>query len=147
MTAPELKPCPFCGGEASHNDGGNSVYGRYWWVVGCKNCDVTFADKEVWSKTDHGMLDPAYPPKHCFTAWNTRAEVDALVAGAQCLRDAQRAYMADRGNNDLGRLVGIRAEELDAVLAALTPTDARAALRDREEAAVRRALEEAQKDG
>lgn len=72
-----------------------------------------------------------------------RPEVDALVAAAQCLRDAQRAYMANRGNNDLGRQVGIRAEELDAALAAFTPTDSRAALRAHTEAAVKRALEAA----
>ena len=70
--APDLLPCPFCGGEATHNDGGNSTYGRLWWCVGCENCDVWFADEEVWSKTKHGMLDPAYPPKHCFKVWNTR---------------------------------------------------------------------------
>lgn len=104
---PELKPCPFCGGEASHNDGGNSVYGRYWWVVGCKNCDVTFADQEVWSKTDPGMLDPAYPPKHCFIAWNTRAEkVDALVAA----KDAEIAKMQKLINDLAGYIEYLRAE-------------------------------------
>ena len=69
----DLLPCPFCGGEAAHNEGGGSVFGRMWWTVGCKTCDIWFSDPEVWSKTDHGMLDPAYPPKHCFTAWNRRA--------------------------------------------------------------------------
>ena len=72
IEAPDILPCPFCGGEATHNDGGNSAYGRLWWCVGCENCDVWFADEEVWSKTEHGMLDPAYPPKHCFKVWNTR---------------------------------------------------------------------------
>lgn len=71
--AEALAHCPFCGGEASHNGGGGSVFGRMWWTVGCKTCDIWFSDPEVWSKTDHGMLDPAYPPKHCFTAWNRRA--------------------------------------------------------------------------
>jgi len=91
MTAPELKPCPFCGGEASHNGGGGSVFGRFWWTVGCKACDVWFADPEVWSNTGHGMLNPAYPPKHCFAAWNTRApdaDLTARLAAAEAERDA-----------------------------------------------------------
>lgn len=70
----ELKPCPFCGGEARHNDGGNSVYGRLWWSVWCSSCDIEMNDREVWSKTDHGMLDPGYPPKECLNRWNRRAE-------------------------------------------------------------------------
>ena len=73
MMEHELKPCPFCGGEAKTNEGGNSVYGRFWWRVGCPDCDVIFYDKERWSQTDPGMLDPAYPPKHCFDDWNRRA--------------------------------------------------------------------------
>ena len=55
--AEALLPCPFCGGEASHNEGGESVFGRMWWTVGCKTCYIWFSDPEVWSKTDHGMLD------------------------------------------------------------------------------------------
>lgn len=70
---PEIKPCPFCGGEAHHNDGGNSVYGRFWWAVWCDACQFEMRDQEVWSKTDPGMLDPSYPPGHCITAWNRRA--------------------------------------------------------------------------
>lgn len=69
----DLKHCPFCGGAASHNGGGGSVFGRFWWTVGCKTCDIWISDQEVWSQTAHGILDPAYPAKHCFTLWNNRA--------------------------------------------------------------------------
>jgi len=86
----DLKPCPFCGSEASHNDGGGSVFGRFWWTVGCKTCDVWLSDKEVWSQTDHGMLDPAYPPKHCFAAWNTRA-LPAVQPGKEVMPDVPDA--------------------------------------------------------
>ncbi len=77
----KLLPCPFCGGEASHNCGGGSVFGRMWWAVGCKSCGIWFADQEVWDKAKPGMLDPAYPPKHCFSAWNTRAAIAEATKG------------------------------------------------------------------
>ena len=83
MTAPELLPCPFCGGEASHNGGGGSRYGRFWWIVGCKTCDIWVSDPEIWDKKNPGMLDPAYPAKWCLAAWNRRTpspEVAALIA-------------------------------------------------------------------
>lgn len=103
MTALELKPCPFCGGTVHTNDGGNSVYGPFWWKVGCPDCGVIFADQKMWDKSRPGMLDPSYPPKHCFAAWNTRAapslsaamelpEVKALVEAA---RDALSFLMHD----------------------------------------------------
>lgn len=41
---------------------------------------------------------------------------EALLQAAKNLRSAQRAYMADRGNEELGRLVGDRARELDAII-------------------------------
>jgi hypothetical protein len=68
-----LLPCPFCGGDASHNDGGNSVFGRFWWTVGCKLCGIWLSAQEVWSQTDHGKVEIASRRKRCFAAWNTRA--------------------------------------------------------------------------
>jgi hypothetical protein len=96
--AEALKPCPFCGGEAHHNDGGGSVYGRFWWRVGCPDCGVSFADEERWDAERPGMLDPAYPPKHCFAAWNRRApdEKDAEIARLrEALDRSQRFEAAD----------------------------------------------------
>ena len=79
---PELKPCPFCGGKAKHNNGGNSTFGRFWWAVWCDTCQVEMRDLEVWDQSPErlGMLHPDYPPKECFTRWNTRAEIAAMVA-------------------------------------------------------------------
>jgi hypothetical protein len=76
MTAPELKPCPFCGGEAQ-SDGENSTYGRSWWTVWCNACEVELRDREVWDKARPGMLDPAYPAGECLDRWNTRAALPA----------------------------------------------------------------------
>jgi hypothetical protein len=42
--------------------------------------------------------------------------VEALLAAAKNLRAAQRAYMSDRGNEQLGRAVGDRARELDELI-------------------------------
>lgn len=75
----ELKPCPFCGGEAKHNEGGNSVYGRFWWSVGCSSCGVVMHDREVWKKDGSCILDENYPPKECMNRWNTRAEQKGSV--------------------------------------------------------------------
>lgn len=71
MKTPELKPCPFCGGPAETNDGGDSVYGRFWWAVGCSSCDVVFCDREKWDGNGHLTL----PPQECFERWNRRAPV------------------------------------------------------------------------
>ena len=43
-------------------------------------------------------------------------ELERLRKAANALRDAQIAYMADRGNDELGKVVGQRAQELDEVL-------------------------------
>jgi hypothetical protein len=68
----ELKKCPFCGGEAKHNDGGNSVFGRFWWAVWCEECQIEMRDREVWDSSRAGYLHPDYPPQECFTRWNRR---------------------------------------------------------------------------
>ena len=99
MTAPELLPCPFCGGEASHNGGGGSCFGRFWWIVGCKTCDIWVSDPEIWDKKNPGMLDPAYPAKWCIAAWNRRTpspEVAALIAEARREERERCAQECDR---------------------------------------------------
>lgn len=68
----ELKPCPFCGGEAKHNDGGNSTYGRFWWAVWCDECQIEVRDREVWKREEDRTI-LALPPKECFERWNRRA--------------------------------------------------------------------------
>jgi hypothetical protein len=93
MTAPELKPCPFCGGEA--HDGHRDAYSidSSFNFIGCKNClcmieydDPSWdARNQCWNKSS---LNDA------ITAWNTRAqpshdaalalpEIAALVEAAQ----------------------------------------------------------------
>ena len=60
----ELKPCPFCGGEATyHTDNGptGEVYG--W--VGCNECDAMSCHIDVRSMQSEET--------HPIDAWNTRA--------------------------------------------------------------------------
>ena len=52
-------------------------------------------------------------------AEKAEAEVARLRTAAENLRAAQRAYMADRGNERLGKAVGIAAIALDEALASL----------------------------
>lgn len=66
----ELKPCPFCGGEAK-------VYGANWFWAYCRNCKFS-------SRT-------FITPKEAVEAWNRRAIVhckDCLFHGECMTEDA-----------------------------------------------------------
>lgn len=69
---PEMAPCPHCGGPASlterHGEG-YSVYGRFWYSVGCEACDIWMDDREEWDKDFRLTL----PPLECVERWNARA--------------------------------------------------------------------------
>jgi hypothetical protein len=73
MSTIELLPCPFCGSPATHNDGGNSVFGRLWWAVCCRECKIVMSDQERWDPDNPGYLHPDFPPQECFARWNRRA--------------------------------------------------------------------------
>lgn len=61
--ADELKPCPFCGGEADeHRDPGPT--GELYVWVGCNNCDATSAC------VDERSMQPE--ESDAVTLWNTR---------------------------------------------------------------------------
>lgn len=55
--APELKPCPFCGGKANIEQYGNR---RMSTIVSCGDCGATLENGEEWG---HGR------------SWNTRADL------------------------------------------------------------------------
>lgn len=58
----ELKPCPFCGGEAIVN----RHYNRFseWWIVSCPNCHITQAGNGYEFSFE------------AIEAWNRRADDD-----------------------------------------------------------------------
>lgn len=60
-----LKPCPFCGGEARTGYGLND-YNR--WGVGCKSCSAT-VEVEEWN----GVEDTE---ENAIVAWNKRTEME-----------------------------------------------------------------------
>lgn len=80
-------PCPFCGGEAKHSDGGNSVYGRLWHVVWCDECQVEMRDREVW-KNDGDRTILALPERECVERWNRRAPDASQAAEIERMREA-----------------------------------------------------------
>jgi len=64
----EAKQCPFCGGNPVVECSG-SVYGRFWYSVGCNTCDVWMRDRERW-EDDKLTL----PEGECINRWNKRRE-------------------------------------------------------------------------
>ena len=57
----ELKPCPFCGGEAEEKSQTASLFNtRNVWYIRCKSC--------------HSTGEPKWHPKQAIEAWNRRAE-------------------------------------------------------------------------
>ena len=82
----ELKPCPFCGGEAEfHTDKGFT--GELYGWVGCGQCDATSCQIDVRS------MQPE--ETHPIAAWNTRHTIETQAAEIEELR-AQLKTVLDR---------------------------------------------------
>ena len=74
---PELKPCPFCGGEFTDNDWSQT---GGWWLLYCKKC---------------GVLQQGQTREAVTKAWNTRA-ADATVAELrEAIREVKLAFGCD----------------------------------------------------
>lgn len=103
MDSPELKPCPFCGGEARSRD-----FGRGQVSVGCLNMDCGASS----------ML--SLSGEEAITAWNTRAGcqqeramlVEALTNAAVQLRRVQM-FPEDEPSDSTAALIKL----IDAALA------------------------------
>lgn len=76
----ELKPCPFCGGEASIEYENYDFDGGNWWLIReadvvCRECGLVFHVENESREYQHG--------EHCLDfiieAWNTRAERTCVV--------------------------------------------------------------------
>lgn len=98
MTAPELKPCPFCGGEAHKIPDPNHSTG---WDVGCFNgsCPI---EPHVW----------AVHMETAETQWNTRTDLSRdLEQARQDIADLRQAVRYANDHADQAK------SERDAALA------------------------------
>lgn len=88
----ELKPCPFCGGEADCSNSRFIQYGRKKWAVECPCCGVVshFFDTEeeaiaAWNRRTDNI--DAVPAKHGWweevKEWDFKAR-DYFIAGYTC---------------------------------------------------------------
>ena len=78
MNSPNLKPCPFCGGEADIAKGTDRL--GYWWVKAyCRVCRAGISDsynpKRDWIYQEDAM-------QSVVAAWNRRSEAGKEDANA-----------------------------------------------------------------
>jgi uncharacterized Zn finger protein len=83
--APELLPCPFCGGEAEHSVGRHAD-GKPWHYVECVDCGATGPNSPY---ADHNIAVIQFRAEE----WNARSNdlVQAAVAAAERERNAKAA--------------------------------------------------------
>ena len=81
----ELKPCPFCGGEAEKEWGIPSIF----WIK-CTGCGV--------EGSQHGSLEEA------IKAWNTRKPIDKVVEQLEAIQNFEmrtgKCYCPDANEED-----------------------------------------------
>lgn len=71
----ELKPCPFCGGEAEMYPEVDRIMGKFWYIR-CKKCysrvsGIYESGKELEPQEEHAAITRAW--EKAIEAWNGRA--------------------------------------------------------------------------
>lgn len=121
MTAPELKPCPFCGGKAEVWTTAAYSADSAEHVIGCKACEVYMPFANVFSSR---TPDAVY-----IAAWNTRAT--PLSAALAVPDDADLRKRLTRAIADPGAKEGYKGDrsltqwQVDAVIRALRAVEGR----------------------
>lgn len=88
-TTRTLKPCPFCGGEATvYYAPGNDIAGIPCFGVACDNC------KTMIGTVKDGATDFYRTPQEAVEAWNTRLPMDRIV---EQLEEASETYCKEYG--------------------------------------------------
>ena len=89
----ELKPCPFCGGDAEYYTDNGPTGEVYGWV-GCNQCDAMSCHIDVRSM----QPEEAHP----IDAWNTRAEQAAELAKFKALAETLAGALGEIAQPDYG---------------------------------------------
>lgn len=96
MTQTELKPCPFCGGEAEMRNIGNEYTKTRGTKVWCSKCQVAKTVKAIRNTL-------AWTESHAIAAWDTRtitpAEAAQVLLDAGCSGVAALTWGIDRAIN------------------------------------------------
>lgn len=74
--------------------------------------------KECWWSCENKIATTPYVPEALLSELEEKLDrLGNVVEKSKLLREAQRRYIADRGNDELGKAVGAAAIELDIALA------------------------------
>jgi len=75
----DLKPCPFCGGEADVSKGSKGPDSLPWWYVECGNCAAMCDSVEDWNKrTAPAEVQTTYHPEIIIRT-NADASLDEAI--------------------------------------------------------------------
>lgn len=77
MNEKELKPCPFCGGEAFLKDGKPTTFGTFEALVICKNCSASVVGVSRINFKTYGFKEKNgydIAQEQAIKAWNRRAD-------------------------------------------------------------------------
>lgn len=90
MTAPELKPCPFCGAKANTNtQSGSEVVGYVSTVtVRCSTCGAGIS--AIDSRDANGWANASDAGQKAIAAWNTRTPAPDVAELVAALREASQ---------------------------------------------------------
>jgi Lar family restriction alleviation protein len=100
MSAPELLPCPFCGGEA--HEFSSEIDGDGHFIVQCKSCG---AEMSRWVQASMSDDYRAASQLDAVTSWNTRADLAAAqieAARRDAWAEAMKAAAARYAENYRG---------------------------------------------
>ena len=103
MSAPELLPCPFCGGEA--HEFSSEIDGDGHFIVQCKSCG---AEMSRWVQASMSDDYRAASQLDAVTSWNTRADLAAAQIEA-ARRDAWAEAMKAAAGHMSARAAEIKA--------------------------------------
>ena len=84
----KLKPCPFCGGEATIREfacgsTGNGGFSASY-EVGCKDCKIKFLRESKFSLINGHPVFSKNGYEECINAWNRRANDGHCVDDRSC---------------------------------------------------------------